>query len=243
MVWYELGMGCELPSPVLWTRLNGSLACEDKCSNDYARCHNFKHFFSNVSEDKSIYFSVVDEIKDVSFVNGIFTRNILIVFWIFFQQKNYSAAWDKIKAKSYQIPHDSHALKHAKQQKIILSSVSSTLNSVHFIPCYYAGIFFSCEFGLWPSKDNVNLLAPLGEVQGGLWEVQIPLQSAQVSWGWSWHCSLCESWKAGPRCKLNLLCNFILHMSAFLLIRNTEATQSSVLTNKQLKCIELFVHS
>ncbi|XP_038577041.1 nebulin isoform X10 [Micropterus salmoides] len=41
----------------------------------------------------------------------------------FFSNKNYSAAWDKIKAKSYQIPHDSHALKHAKQQKIILSSV------------------------------------------------------------------------------------------------------------------------
>uniref|UniRef100_UPI0037E9BF77 nebulin isoform X1 n=1 Tax=Semicossyphus pulcher TaxID=241346 RepID=UPI0037E9BF77 len=41
----------------------------------------------------------------------------------FFSNKNYTDAWDKIKAKSYQIPHDSHALKHAKQQKIILSSV------------------------------------------------------------------------------------------------------------------------
>ncbi|XP_026231885.1 nebulin isoform X11 [Anabas testudineus] len=37
--------------------------------------------------------------------------------------KSYSAVWDKIKAKSYQIPHDSHALQHAKNQKIILSSV------------------------------------------------------------------------------------------------------------------------
>ncbi|XP_028446521.1 nebulin isoform X21 [Perca flavescens] len=53
-------------------------------THDYARCHDFKHFFSN---------------------------NI------------YTAAWDKIKAKSYSIPHDSHALKHAKQQKIILSGV------------------------------------------------------------------------------------------------------------------------
>ncbi|XP_029936222.1 nebulin [Myripristis murdjan] len=51
---------------------------------DYARCHNFKHFFSN---------------------------------------KVYTSAWDKIKAKSYHIPHDSHALQHAKQQKIILSNV------------------------------------------------------------------------------------------------------------------------
>lgn len=40
------------------------------------------------------------------------------------QQKNYTAAWNKIKAKGYQIPHDSHALQHAKTQKIILSGVS-----------------------------------------------------------------------------------------------------------------------
>ncbi|KAM8857264.1 nebulin isoform 35-T37 [Synchiropus picturatus] len=51
---------------------------------DYARCHNFKEFFSN---------------------------------------KKYTATWDKIKAKSYQIPHDSHALQHAKSQKVILSGV------------------------------------------------------------------------------------------------------------------------
>lgn len=61
-----------------------------------------------------------------------------MIFWLFSQQKNYSAAWDKIKAQSYQIPHDSHALQHAKNQKIILSGVSS----VNFIPYYYyAGIF------------------------------------------------------------------------------------------------------
>ncbi|KAJ0070036.1 hypothetical protein NL108_000298, partial [Boleophthalmus pectinirostris] len=51
---------------------------------DYARCHNFKYFFS---------------------------------------QKNYTSAWDKIKAKSYQIPKDSQALQHAKHQKVILSGV------------------------------------------------------------------------------------------------------------------------
>ncbi|XP_071337112.1 nebulin isoform X4 [Trachinotus anak] len=44
-------------------------------------------------------------------------------FKYFFSNKNYTSAWDKIKAKSYQIPHDAHALQHAKQQKIILSGV------------------------------------------------------------------------------------------------------------------------
>ncbi|XP_063070235.1 nebulin isoform X5 [Engraulis encrasicolus] len=38
-----------------------------------------------------------------------------------FSTKKYSAAWEKIKAKSYFIPHDSNALVHAKQQKVILS--------------------------------------------------------------------------------------------------------------------------
>ncbi|KAM9850923.1 nebulin [Aulostomus maculatus] len=41
----------------------------------------------------------------------------------FFSNKNYTAAWDKIKDKSYQIPHDSHSLKHAKTQKVIVSNV------------------------------------------------------------------------------------------------------------------------
>ncbi|XP_061774185.1 nebulin isoform X7 [Nerophis ophidion] len=51
---------------------------------DYARCHNFKEFFSN---------------------------------------KKYTGLWDKIKAKSYQIPHDSRDMQHAKTQKIIGSSI------------------------------------------------------------------------------------------------------------------------
>lgn len=63
------------------------------------------------------------------------------------QQKNYTAAWDKVKAKSYQIPHDSNALQHAKTQKIILSGVSSTLSSINLIPCYYySAIFFKSIF-------------------------------------------------------------------------------------------------
>ncbi|XP_062257985.1 nebulin isoform X12 [Platichthys flesus] len=41
----------------------------------------------------------------------------------YFSSKNYTAAWDKIKDKSYKIPHDSHALQHAKNQKVVLSSV------------------------------------------------------------------------------------------------------------------------
>ncbi|XP_067372352.1 nebulin isoform X7 [Channa argus] len=44
-------------------------------------------------------------------------------FKLFFSNKNYTATWDKIKATSYQIPHDSHAMQHAKSQKIILSNV------------------------------------------------------------------------------------------------------------------------
>ncbi|XP_077393753.1 nebulin [Festucalex cinctus] len=51
---------------------------------DYARCHNFKLFFSN---------------------------------------KIYTDAWDKFKAKGYQIPHDSTSMQHAKNQKNIVSSV------------------------------------------------------------------------------------------------------------------------
>ncbi|KAL0963985.1 hypothetical protein UPYG_G00316080 [Umbra pygmaea] len=41
----------------------------------------------------------------------------------FYSNKTYTSLWDKIKAKSYSLPADSHALKHAKQQKVILSSV------------------------------------------------------------------------------------------------------------------------
>ncbi|XP_037542718.1 nebulin isoform X2 [Nematolebias whitei] len=44
-------------------------------------------------------------------------------FKLIFSNKNYTSAWDKIKAKSYQIPADSNALQHAKQQKIVLSNV------------------------------------------------------------------------------------------------------------------------
>eukprot|EP00063_Salmo_salar_P054190 XP_014029025.1 PREDICTED: nebulin [Salmo salar] len=40
-----------------------------------------------------------------------------------YSTKMYTSAWDQIKAKGYTLPSDSHAMKHAKQQKVILSSV------------------------------------------------------------------------------------------------------------------------
>ncbi|KAI1899323.1 hypothetical protein AGOR_G00060610 [Albula goreensis] len=40
-----------------------------------------------------------------------------------YSNKMYSDAWNKVKAKGYSLPPDSHALSHAKQQKIILSNV------------------------------------------------------------------------------------------------------------------------
>ncbi|XP_035376008.1 nebulin isoform X18 [Electrophorus electricus] len=40
-----------------------------------------------------------------------------------YSTKAYSAVWDRIKAKSYSVPHDSHELVHAKQQKVTLSKV------------------------------------------------------------------------------------------------------------------------
>lgn len=47
----------------------------------------------------------------------------------FISQKAYTALWDRIKDKSYSIPHDSNALVHAKQQKALLSKVSTFLHS------------------------------------------------------------------------------------------------------------------
>ncbi|XP_036396839.1 nebulin-like isoform X3 [Megalops cyprinoides] len=40
-----------------------------------------------------------------------------------YSNKSYRDAWDKIKAKSYSLPPDSHSLTHAKQQKVILSNI------------------------------------------------------------------------------------------------------------------------
>ncbi|XP_053352988.1 nebulin [Clarias gariepinus] len=40
-----------------------------------------------------------------------------------YSTKAYSALWDRIKAKSYSLPHDANALVHAKQQKALLSNV------------------------------------------------------------------------------------------------------------------------
>ncbi|CAB1347036.1 unnamed protein product [Coregonus sp. 'balchen'] len=41
----------------------------------------------------------------------------------FYSTKTYTSAWDKIKATGYTLPSDSHAMKHAKQQKVVLSNV------------------------------------------------------------------------------------------------------------------------
>lgn len=104
------------------------------------------------------------------------------MYFLFRQQKNYTSAWDKIKATSYQIPPDSNALQHAKQQKVILSSVSPTVSSVNVVTCLSS---LSTA-----NKHLVSFFLPLGEVQGGLWEVQDPLQFAQVPAGWSCNSSL-----------------------------------------------------
>ncbi|KAJ8407124.1 hypothetical protein AAFF_G00288000 [Aldrovandia affinis] len=40
-----------------------------------------------------------------------------------YSKKLYTDVWDKIKAKAYSMPLDSHALVHAKQQKVALSNV------------------------------------------------------------------------------------------------------------------------
>uniref|UniRef100_A0A665W3G4 Nebulin n=1 Tax=Echeneis naucrates TaxID=173247 RepID=A0A665W3G4_ECHNA len=64
-------------------------------------------------KEKHLYTTVLDTYDYARCLN----------FKYFFSNKNYTATWDKIKAKGYQIPHDAHALQHAKQQKIILSNV------------------------------------------------------------------------------------------------------------------------
>nr|XP_024661293.1 nebulin isoform X2 [Maylandia zebra] len=64
-------------------------------------------------KEKHIYTTVLDTHDYVRCQN----------FKYIFSNKNYTSTWDKIKAKSYQIPHDANALQHAKQQKIILSNV------------------------------------------------------------------------------------------------------------------------
>lgn len=87
-------------------------------THDYARCFNLKEIYSTVSLHKNLQ-----------------NAELLVLFVVLVSeislctiQKAYSAAWDKIKAKSYSIPHDSHALVHAKQQKVVLSNVSLFTN-------------------------------------------------------------------------------------------------------------------
>uniref|UniRef100_G3N6X8 Nebulin n=1 Tax=Gasterosteus aculeatus TaxID=69293 RepID=G3N6X8_GASAC len=58
-------------------------------------------------KEKHLYTTVLDTYDYARCVN----------FKHFFSKKEYSAAWDKVKAKSYQIPQNLHVLQHAKQQK------------------------------------------------------------------------------------------------------------------------------
>lgn len=87
-------------------------------TQDYARCFNLKEIYSTVSLHKNL-----QNAELLFFVCCPSFWNIFVYI-----QKAYSAAWDKIKAKSYSIPHDSHALVHAKQQKVVLSNVSLFTN-------------------------------------------------------------------------------------------------------------------
>ncbi|XP_064874738.1 nebulin-like isoform X4 [Oncorhynchus nerka] len=64
-------------------------------------------------KDKHIYTTILDT---YDYAHNANLKDI-------YSTKAYTSAWDKIKAKDYTLPSDSHALKHAKQQKVILSDV------------------------------------------------------------------------------------------------------------------------
>ncbi|XP_029558205.1 nebulin isoform X7 [Salmo trutta] len=64
-------------------------------------------------KDKHIYTTILDT---YNYAHNATLKDI-------YSTKTYTSAWDKIKAKDYTLPSDSHALKHAKQQKVILSNV------------------------------------------------------------------------------------------------------------------------
>nr|XP_046224194.1 nebulin-like isoform X4 [Oncorhynchus gorbuscha] len=64
-------------------------------------------------KDKHIYTTILDT---YDYAHNANLKDI-------YSTKAYTSAWDKIKAKDYTLPSDSHALKHAKQQKVILSNV------------------------------------------------------------------------------------------------------------------------
>uniref|UniRef100_A0A8C7ULJ0 Nebulin n=1 Tax=Oncorhynchus mykiss TaxID=8022 RepID=A0A8C7ULJ0_ONCMY len=64
-------------------------------------------------KDKHVYTTILDT---YDYAHNANLKDI-------YSTKAYTSAWDKIKAKDYTLPSDSHALKHAKQQKVILSNV------------------------------------------------------------------------------------------------------------------------
>ncbi|KAG7467209.1 hypothetical protein MATL_G00150970 [Megalops atlanticus] len=71
---------------------------------------NYREAYNN---EKHIYTTVVDTF-DYARCNNLKSL---------YSNKSYRDAWDKIKAKSYSLPPDSHSLTHAKQQKVILSNI------------------------------------------------------------------------------------------------------------------------
>ncbi|XP_036830632.1 nebulin isoform X33 [Oncorhynchus mykiss] len=64
-------------------------------------------------KEKHMYTTILDTYDYVRYAN---LKHI-------YSTKTYTSAWDQIKTKGYTLPSDSHAMKHAKQQKVILSSV------------------------------------------------------------------------------------------------------------------------
>uniref|UniRef100_A0A8C7D9M4 Nebulin n=1 Tax=Oncorhynchus kisutch TaxID=8019 RepID=A0A8C7D9M4_ONCKI len=66
-------------------------------------------------KEKHMYTTILDTYDYVRYAN---LKHIYSTV-----SKTYTSAWDQIKAKGYTLPSDSHAMKHAKQQKVILSSV------------------------------------------------------------------------------------------------------------------------
>uniref|UniRef100_A0A8C7LQP9 Nebulin n=1 Tax=Oncorhynchus mykiss TaxID=8022 RepID=A0A8C7LQP9_ONCMY len=67
-------------------------------------------------KEKHMYTTILDTYDYVRYANLKHIYSTVSV-------KTYTSAWDQIKTKGYTLPSDSHAMKHAKQQKVILSSV------------------------------------------------------------------------------------------------------------------------
>lgn len=128
----------------------------DTC--DYTRCLNLKQLYSTVSLKKTVWCSN-DFVLVCAVGQRVCTRSSLL-------QKAYSALWDRIKAKSYSLPHDANALVHAKQQKALLSNVSTFLHSFNNIQ---NNLIKKMLWIYW-------MWFLTGEIQRRIRKVQVPLQ-------------------------------------------------------------------